>query len=127
MNYSELNKTQVRCIDAYISLRPELSAQPTITRPEVEELHSKLYAERANGGLKIGYPMWLVKNDKLGRGIYEFPAPELDSIPVLERSKPAAKVKADKAQAKVEAQAKIEQEDKEFFTDLKEYGIMETT
>jgi hypothetical protein len=123
MNYSELNKTQRRCIDAYIKLRPELSNQSTITRPEVEELHARLFAERANGGQKIGYPMWLVKGDKLGRGVYEFPAPELDSAPILEKAKP---VKS-KTQVKAEAQAKVEQEEKEFFTDLKEYGIMETT
>jgi hypothetical protein len=126
MNYSELNKTQVRCIDAYIKLRPELASQPTITRPEVEALHAQLFAERANGGAKIGYPMWLVKNDKLGRGIYEFPAPELDSAPILQKT-PVAKAKTSKTvEEKAEAQAKVEQEDKEFFTDLKEYGIMET-
>lgn len=126
MNYSELNKTQKRCIDAYISIRPELANQSTITRPEVEALHAKLFAERENGGAKIGYPMWLVKGDKLGRGMYDFPAPGLDSVPDLEKSKPVKSKTSKTVEAKQEAQAKVEQEDKEFFTDLKNYGIMET-
>lgn len=120
MNYSDLTKTQKRCIDAFIKLRPELNSQSTITRPEVEALFQTLFEARATGGEKIGYPMWLVKGDKLGRGIYEFPAPELDTapaVPVLE--------KTSKSKTKAQ-QAEVEKEDKEFFTELAENGIMET-
>jgi hypothetical protein len=77
MNYSDLNKTQKRCIDAFITLRPELADTPTITRPEVEELFFKLKDARDAGGDKIGYPMWLVKGPKVGRGQYVFPAPNV--------------------------------------------------
>jgi hypothetical protein len=116
MNYSDLNKTQKRCIDAFIKLNPKLESQATITRPEVEELFFKLHAERANGGPKIGYPMWLVKGSKTSRGVYEFPAPKLDSTPTKATSKSKVTV----------AEVKVDEEDKEFFTNLKEYGIMET-
>lgn len=119
MNYSDLTKTQKRCIDAFVSIRPDLATAETITRPEIELLFKTLFDARADGGEKIGYPMWLVKGEKVGRGEYKFPAPGL--------SKPA---KASKSKAKVEdtpaVEIKTEQEDKEFFTDLKEYGIMET-
>jgi hypothetical protein len=77
MNYSDLNKTQKRVIDAFITLRPELATTATITRPEVEELFFKLKDARATGGEKIGYPMWLVKGPKVGRGQYVFPAPNV--------------------------------------------------
>jgi hypothetical protein len=83
MNYSDLNKTQKRCIDAFIQLRPELASTPTITRPEVEELFFKLHDERATGGAKIGYPMWLVKGPKVGRGQYVFPAPNVTNDSVI--------------------------------------------
>lgn len=115
MNYSNLTKTQKRCIDAFVSIRPELATQETITRPEIEDLFKTLFDARTNGGEKIGYPMWLVKGEKTGRGVYKFPAPSL------------TQTKASKSKSKtVQATVKVEEEDKEFFTDLKEYGIMET-
>lgn len=119
MNYSELSKIQKRCIDAFVKVRPELATQVTITRPEVEDLFQILFEARATGGEKIGYPMWLVKGDKLGRGIYEFPAPEFDADA---SDTTVTKPKATKAKVSV----KTEEEDKEFFTELQQYGIMET-
>jgi hypothetical protein len=117
MNYSDLTKTQKRCIDAFVSIRPELASQETITRPEIEELFKTLFDARATGGEKIGYPMWLVKGEKTGRGVYKFPAPSLS----------ATKTSKSKSKSKtVQPAVKVEEEDKEFFTDLKEYGIMET-
>lgn len=116
MNYSDLNKTQKRCIDAFIELNPKLESQATITRREVEELFFKLHSQRGVGGKKIGYPMWLVKGDKVARGVYHFPAPKLDSTPAKAVSK--SKVSA--------PSVKTDEEEKEFFTNLKEYGIMET-
>ena len=117
MNYSNLTKTQKRCIDAFVKLRPELTSQETITRSEIEDLFKQLFDARSSGGEKIGYPMWLVKGEKTGRGVYIFPAPSLAKIEV----KPSKTVKS-----KSQPQVKTDEEDKEFFTDLKEYGIMET-
>ena len=117
MNYSDLTKTQKRCIDAFVKLRPELASQETITRTEIEDMFKQLYDKRASGGEKIGYPMWLVKGEKTGRGVYKFPAPSLAKTEV----KPSKSVKSNSV-----PQIKSDEEDKEFFTDLKEYGIMET-
>lgn len=116
MNYTNLTKTQKRCIDAFITIRPALASQYSITRLEVEELFAELYSKRADGGEKIGYPMWLVKGDKVSRGHYKFPAPNL--------------IEAQEAQIKsntkiAEDLAKNSEEDKEFFTELCEYGIIE--
>ena len=116
MNYFDLTKTQKRCIDAFVKIRPELATQETITRPEIEMLFQTLFDARADGGEKIGYPMWLVKGEKVARGAYKFPAPGLASATPEKTSKSKAE----------QATIKIEEEDKEFFTDLKNYGIMET-
>lgn len=113
MKYSELTATQKRCIDAFIEIKPELASQSTISRKEVEDLFQSLFEAREGGGPKIGYPMWLVKGEKVGRGEYVFPAPKLDTIPVLKKSKS-------------EGDGYAVQEDKEFFTELAENGIMET-
>lgn len=116
MNYSNLTKTQKRCIDAFITIRPELASQYSITRSEVEELFAELHSKRNSGGEKIGYPMWLVKGEKVSRGHYRFPAPNL-----VEAQE--AKIKSDAKLA--EAAVKTSEEDKEFFTELQEFGIME--
>ena len=113
MNYSSLTKTQKRCIDAFVKIRPELATQETITRQEIEDLFNLLYAEREHGGEKIGYPMWLVKGEKTGRGVYKFPAPGLTASVKTQVDTPEVAVKS-------------EEEDKEFFTELQEHGIMET-
>lgn len=115
MNYSNLSKAQKRCVDAFVRIKPELADSPTITRTEVEVLFKKLYDARAKGGEKIGYPMWLVKGEKTSRGVYKFPAPG------LAKSKPAKL-----AVSQEKTTPKFDEEDKEFFTDLKNYGIMET-
>lgn len=116
MNYANLSKTQKRCIDAFIATRPSLASQYSITRQEVEEVFAELYSKRATGGEKIGYPMWLVKGEKVSRGHYKFPTPNM--------------IEAEEAQIKsntkaAEDTAKNSEEDKEFFADLHAYGIME--
>lgn len=126
MNYSELNKTQKRVIDAFITLRPELADATTITRPEVEELFFKLFAERANGGPKIGYPMWLVKGDRTSRGVYLFPAPNVTHATTsLPKPKTQKQIKAElnKTTSQVESEARQAVEDAEFFNELKEAGL----
>lgn len=115
MKYSELTATQKRCIDAFVEIKPELAKQPTISRKEVEDLFQALFAAREGGGPKIGYPMWLVKGEKVGRGEYVFPAPKLD-----------VDLTASKSKSKTKVEDKVAQEDKEFFTELAENGIMET-
>lgn len=127
MNYSDLNKTQKRVIDAYIAIRPELADTKTITRPEVEELHFKLFAERANGGAKIGYPMWLVKGDRTSRGVYLFPAPNVvhDSVPLPKPvTQKQMKANLTKTQEQIQADEARVAEDEEFFAELREHGVM---
>lgn len=109
MNYKDLNKTQKRCIDAFIKLRPELANATTITRPEVEELFFKLKDARDSGGEKIGYPMWLVKGAKVGRGQYVFPGSKVTNDSVIS--------------AVAKRTATSIQEDEEFLAELQEAGI----
>jgi len=83
MNYTDLSPVQKRVVDAFIVIRPELANANSITRTEVEELYFKLKELRATGGDKIGYPMWLVKGEKLGRGAYVFPAPNVTNEDIV--------------------------------------------
>lgn len=111
MNYSTLTKTQRTCIDAFVKLDPSLASAPSISRKHIEKLFWELHAERINGGEKIGYPMWLVKGEKVGRGEYRFPAPEL---------------KAGSFKPSVQSTpSKSSKEDEEFFAELAEEGVLE--
>ena len=120
MNYSDLTKTQKRCIDAFVKIRPDLATQETITRPEIELLFNTLFDARADGGVKIGYPMWLVKGEKVGRGEYKFPAPGLAQVSAKTSKS------TDEGSGSTTTEIKSEKEDEEFFTELAENGIMET-
>jgi hypothetical protein len=109
MNYNDLNKTQKRLVDAFISLRPELATSGAISRSEVEELFQQLYEKRDAGGQKIGYPMWLVKGPKVSRGVYVFPAPNVTHSNVINTV--AKRTTA------------LSKEDEEFLAELREAGI----
>lgn len=115
MNYSDLTKAQKICIDAFIKLRPQLATANTITRPEIEEMFFELKDNRSTSGVKIGYPMWMVRQPKVSRGVYPFPGPS--ATQVVETLKPVQVVKTTKSQEE------LNQEDKEFFEELAEFGV----
>lgn len=134
LNYSDLNKTQKRIVDAFIARRPELANTDRISRVEIEELWYTMYAERATGGPKMGYPGWLVKGDKLARGMYPFPAPNVthakDPLPKPITQKvakarilgTAVEQEVNEVAAKHAAEKKAE-DDASFFAELQEFGI----
>lgn len=107
MKYSTLTKIQKRCVDAFIEKRPHLRTANSITRKEIVEIFDELYAERSNGGPKIGFPVWIVKGKILARGSYEFPGPE---------------AKEDST-GKTTPVSYSSEEDQEFFQELEENGI----
>ena len=109
--YSKLTKSQKRIVDGFVRLRPELATATTITRPEVEVLFKMLFDERGNGGEKMGYPTWMTKNARVGRGVYAFPGPNA--------SAPAKPVIA-KINVSAKAQARA---DEEFMAELQEAGV----
>ena len=52
-----------------------------ITLKQMDEYHFKLYNEREKGGIKIGYPKWLVNpGNKLAKSVYGFPTPNEDEL-----------------------------------------------
>lgn len=78
MNYGDLSKAQKRIIDAFVTMDPSLASAESISRTRIEELFygpGGLLEQRATGGAKIGYPMWLLRGEKVSRGVYKFPCP----------------------------------------------------
>lgn len=120
MKYSELSKAQKRCIDTFIAKRPELATATSIPRTLVEELWYLTLAERGSGGAKFGYPMWLVKGPKVGRGVYVFPSPNPSAEVKTVEVKNAKRKKQDDDEDIITLPP---EEEAEFQNDLKEFGI----
>lgn len=73
MKYTYLTPTQKRIVDAMIEVSPALAYRDVITRVEVEQCWEVILANRKPDEKKIGYPSFITKGEKLGRGVYRFP------------------------------------------------------
>lgn len=55
-----------------------------ITLKQMDQYHLKMFKQREKGGIKLGYPKWLVNpGNKLAKSVYGFPMPteeELDDF-----------------------------------------------
>jgi hypothetical protein len=109
MNYSELSKAQKRAVDFYVELEPSLRTATCINRQTVEELFFK--CREIHG--KFGYPNWIVKGEKVARGLYAWPGPES----VQTAQTPVINLRSIKAPQNDEFE-------KEFFQEMAESGII---
>lgn len=110
LTFSNLSKSQKKCIIALIEANPSLKKTGQITLKEVVAITQDLAAKRSAGAPKIGYPNWLFKHNKVDRGIYQLPVPteqELSDFAQGSVKQPA--VKAPKvAKAKQAAATRLE-------------------
>ena len=116
LKFADLSMSQKKCIVALIEHSPALKKSGRISLKEVIAITQELAKKRAKGGVKIGYPNWLFKSNKVERGVYEMPVPtasELSDYTKQLTSKPAkvAKVKVAKVKqpkvAKTVAKPKV--------------------
>lgn len=123
LNYSDLTKGQKRCIDAFISARPELATQAVISTKEVAKLYWELHETRKSGASKIGYPVWLSKFNTVSRGQFAFPAPGLDTTKLSSTVKATATASKQRLQKIVEDSEAVEVDENEFAAELQANGI----
>lgn len=109
MNYSELSKAQKRAVDCYIELEPSLRSAQCINRQMVEELFFKCRDIHS----KFGYPNWIVKGEKIARGLYAWPGPESTQS----TKTPIIDLRSIKA-------PRHDEFEKEFFQEMAESGII---
>ena len=105
LKFNALSASQKKCVIALIEHTPALKQTGRITLKEVVAITQDLAAQRDAGGVKIGYPNWLFKSNKVEKGIYQLPLPtEQDLSDYAKASvKPAKVNKGAKALAKVKA------------------------
>ena len=109
LKFADLSMAQKKCVVALIEADASLSKTGKITLKQVSAITQDLASNRDKGAVKIGYPNWLFKSNKLEKGLYQLPLPtakELSAYQQAVESKAnpvkAAKVKVAKL-AKVKA------------------------
>ena len=80
LKFAYLSGAQKKCVVALLDHTPALKKKGQITLAEITTITQELAAGRDAGGVKIGYPNWLMKANKIERGLYELPIPTADEL-----------------------------------------------
>ena len=75
LKFVELSMAQKKCVIALIEAQPSLKKTGKISLKEVVAITQDLASKRTAGAVKIGYPNWLFKTNKVERGVYQLPVP----------------------------------------------------
>lgn len=122
LKFASLSLAQKKCVVAFIEHMPSIKATGRVTLRELNVIYHEIAAKRDAGGIKVGFPNWLLKDNKLDRGVYKMPVPtdaELSTYTkdIATASAPkAVKVKAPKVAKVVKAKpvkTKVSAEDED--------------
>lgn len=105
LKYDSLSKGQKRMVDAFVEAHPELLKTQTITFGQCLQIFNELYEKRSEDSPKIGFPNWLLRHNRVGRGVYWFPHSNQDKLAHAVKATKAAKKAAKKTTAKTKAEA----------------------
>jgi hypothetical protein len=110
LKFADLSMAQKKCVVALIEAQPSLKKTGKISLKEVVAITQDLASKRTAGAVKIGYPNWLFKTNKVERGVYQLPVPtdtELSNYTKDLTNKPASsKIVKNKKVVKVTAKSK---------------------
>lgn len=93
LKFVDLSMAQKKCVVALIEAQPTIKTTGKISLKEVVAITQELASKRTAGAVKIGYPNWLFKTNKVERGLYQLPVPtdaELSAYTKALTSKPAS-------------------------------------
>jgi hypothetical protein len=80
LKFANLTLSQQKCVVALIEHTPSLTKDGRITLKEVVAITQDLAEKRTAGGVKIGYPNWLFKSNKVEKGVYQLPVPTAQEL-----------------------------------------------
>jgi hypothetical protein len=93
LKFANLTLSQQKCVVALIEHTPSLTKDGRITLKEVVAITQDLAEKRTAGGVKIGYPNWLFKSNKVEKGVYQLPVPTAQELSdFAQASSPKTKV-----------------------------------
>lgn len=110
LKFVDLSMAQKKCVVALIEAQPAIKKTGKISLKEVVSITQDLASKRTAGAVKIGYPNWLFKTNKVERGVYQLPVPtdaELSAYTKALTNKPtSSKIVKNKKVVKVTSKAK---------------------
>jgi hypothetical protein len=109
LKFANLTLSQQKCVVALLEADASLKKTGQITLKQVVAITQELAEKRTAGGVKIGYPNWLFKANKIEKGVYQLPVPtdaELSKYTQDTQAK-ANPVKTAKAKVAKLAKAKV--------------------
>lgn len=95
LKYNQLTRLQKQFVNAAIAKNPALANMTEVPRQELLTTYYAMKEDREAGGIKTGYPQWLAKHHKTGRGTYWWPAPTAEDLE-NDKNQPTAKVRKPK-------------------------------
>lgn len=75
IHYNELTAGQLRYVNMVNLFHPEI--EDTITFAQINKIHEEFLGLRPK--YKIGFPLWIVSENRIGKGLYSFPKEGVDS------------------------------------------------
>ena len=86
LKFADLSMAQKKCVVALIEADASLTKNGKITLKQVSAITQDLAANRDKGAVKIGYPNWLFKSNKLEKGLYQLPLPTAKELSVYQQA-----------------------------------------
>lgn len=75
LKFASLSRAQKRFVVSMIESNPSLRSNPNVTLKDCSSHYHNMIKVRATTGIKIGFPNWLFKENKVQRGVYKLPVP----------------------------------------------------
>lgn len=86
LKFADLSMAQKKCVVALIEADASLTKNGKITLKQVSSITQDLAANRDKGAVKIGYPNWLFKSNKLEKGLYQLPLPTAKELSAYQQA-----------------------------------------
>lgn len=107
LKFNSLSMSQKKAVVALIEHTPAIAKTGRVTLKDVIAITQDLAKNRTAGGVKIGYPNWLFKSNKVERGIYQLPVPTDAELSAYTKDSTTQSTPKVKAAAKKLVKAKV--------------------
>lgn len=107
LKFADLSMAQKKCVVALIEADASLTKNGKITLKQVSAITQDLAANRDKGAVKIGYPNWLFKSNKLEKGLYQLPLPTAKELSAYQQAVDSKANPVKAAKVKVAKLAKV--------------------
>jgi len=78
--YNDLSPAQKRWVELVEMFCQDKIVEGKITHKGLKEIHQFFVEKRREDRrYKISWPIWLIMGNQVGRGVYQFPAPEIEN------------------------------------------------